>query len=270
MNKVKKGLKAIGLICRHPYLLNAVINDENVRKEEVIRNHGLQDGLPLVEIQSLFPDFSVKVTPYAYLSGATMPIDIALLRALAQRQQAHSYFEIGTWRGESVANMAQVVDHCTTFNLPEEDIMALTHDSRYAQLHAFFSKKLENVQHLYGNSQTFDFTPYYHQFDMVFVDGDHHYEAVKKDTETAFQLLKDDRSVIVWHDYAFDPETIRWNVFSAILDGTPADKRKHLYHISNTLCAVYIPEDLATSTLIPYDTPQKYFDVTIESHPCQP
>ncbi|MCR4964362.1 MAG: class I SAM-dependent methyltransferase [Bacteroidales bacterium] len=265
---IKKGLKALGLICKHPYLLNAVINDEGVRKEEVIRRYGLEAGLPMVEIHQLFSDFEETVSPYAYLSGATMPIDIALLRMLARRQQVSDYFEIGTWRGESVANMAAVVERCVTFNLPKEEIMKLTHDERYADLHGFFSNHLENVTQLYGNSQTFDFTSYHKSFDMVFIDGDHHYEAVKKDTETAFKMLRDEKSVIVWHDYALDPETVRWNVLLAILDGTPADKRKHLYHISNTLCAVYIPEDLSATSMIPYSVPQKFFDITIKSRFC--
>ncbi|MBR4135334.1 MAG: class I SAM-dependent methyltransferase [Bacteroidales bacterium] len=268
MNKLKKGLKALGLICKRPYLLNAVLNDEKVRKEEVVRRYGLSDGLPVVQIQSLFPDLAEKVSPYAYLSGATMPIDIALLRALARRQQVRDYFEIGTWRGESVANMAAVAEHCTTFNLPKEEILKLTHNERYADLHGFFSHHLPNVTQLYGDSQTFDFSPYHRSFDMVFVDGDHHYEAVKKDTETAFQMLRDDHSVIVWHDYGLDPETVRWNVLLAILDGTPADKRQFLYHISNTLCAVFIPEQLTAEPLAPYEVPEKYFDVTIEARSC--
>lgn len=35
-------------------------------------------------------------------------------------------------------------------------------------------------------------------YDMVFIDGDHSYEGVKKDTQRA---LKTDPKVIVWHDY---------------------------------------------------------------------
>ena len=85
-------------------------------------------------------------------------------------------------------------------------------------------------------------------------------------TETAFKLLKGERSIIVWHDYGLDPETIRWDVMGAILDGVPAEKRKHIYHISNTLCAVYLPDDFATHKLVPYETPQKYFEIEIKTH----
>lgn len=268
MNKLQKFAKAIGLICRHPYLLNLVLQDEDTSKEEVIHRHGFADGLPVIEINQLFPDFNETATPYAYLSGATMPIDIALLKALARKYQVQNYFEIGTWRGESVANVADVVPHCVTLNLPLKDIVELTHNQDYADLHCFFSKCLNNVQQIFGNSLDFDFSKHFGRYDMVFVDGDHHYEAVKKDTQTAFRLLKDDKSIIVWHDYALDPETIRWNVLSAILDGAPAEKRGHIYHISNTLCAVYLPGSFETKKLVPYETPAKYFEVNIHAHSC--
>lgn len=268
MNKIQKFTKAIGRIIRHPHLLNLVLQDENSNKEDVIRKYGLQDGLPVVGIDDLFSDFEETAKPYAYLSGATMPIDIALLRALAKRYEVKDYFEIGTWRGESVANLAEVANHCVTFNLPKEDIVKLTGNQQYADLHGFFSKDLRNVEQIYGNSQTFNFGPHLGQYDMVFVDGDHHYESVKKDTETAFRLLKGERSIIVWHDYGLDPETIRWDVMGAILDGAPAEKRNHIYHISNTLCAVYLPDDFPTHKLMPYETPHKYFEINIKSHNC--
>ena len=205
MNKIQKFTKAIERIIRHPYLLNLVLQDESSNKEDVIQKYGLADGLPMVEINEFFPDFHEVAKPYAYLSGATMPIDIALLRALAKRYAVKDYFEIGTWRGESVANLAEVAEHCVTFNLPKEDIIKLTGNQRYADLHSFFSNDLANVEQLYGDSQTFDFAPHFGKYDMVFEDGDHHYESVKKDTETAFKLLKGDRSIIVWHDYCLDP-----------------------------------------------------------------
>ena len=265
MNKIQKFTKAIGRIIRHPYLLNLVLQDESSNKEEVIRKYGLKDGLPLLEINKLFPDFHEIAKPYAYLSGATMPIDIALLRALAKKYKVQDYFEIGTWRGESVANLADVAEHCVTFNLPKENIIKLTDNKLYADLHSFFNKDLSNVEQLYGDSQTFDFAPHFSKYDMVFIDGDHHYESVKKDTETAFRLLKNDHSIIVWHDYALDPETIRWDVMAAILDGAPAEKRKHIYHVSNTLCAVYLPDDFPTHKLVPYEKPHKYFEIEIKS-----
>lgn len=263
--KIVKGFRALKLICKFPYLLNLVLENEDVFKRKVVKKYGLEDGLPLAHLEDLFPDFTETVSPYAYLSGATMPIDIAFLKMLARRQNAQSYFEIGTWRGESVANVASVVPRCVTLNLSKAEILAFNNDENYANAHAEFSKHLENVTHLQGNSLKYDFTEHLHQYDMVFIDGDHHNEVVKKDTQTAFELLRDDKSVIVWHDYGYDPETIRWSVLDAIWEGTPEEKRRHLYQVANTMCAVYLPEDLPTEKLTPHAWPKHYYEVSLRS-----
>jgi len=44
--------------------------------------------------------------------------------------------------------------------------------------------------------------------DMVFVDGDHSYESVKRDSEVARQSLRDGCGIIVWHDYGHKTGTI--------------------------------------------------------------
>ena len=264
MKKIAKALRALRLIAANPYLLNAVLNNESVKKKEVVDKYGLSQGLPVVDLETLFPDFEQQVSPYSYLSGMTLPIDLALLKALAQKYQVQSYFEIGTWRGESVANVASVVPQCTTFNLSKEEILALGGPQEYASLHGFFSEKLPNVTQLWGNSQTFDFSEHYGRYDLVFVDGDHHPEAVKKDTETAFKLLRNEQAIIVWHDYGSDTETVRWSVLSGILDGTPAEKRGHLYHVANTMCAIYLPQEVMSHPLMPYEKPHRYFDIDIK------
>ena len=55
MNKLHKFTKALGRIIRHPYLLNLVLQDEDSNKEDVIQKYGLADGLPVIEINELFP-----------------------------------------------------------------------------------------------------------------------------------------------------------------------------------------------------------------------
>ena len=57
------------------------------------------------------------------------------------------------------------------------------------------------ITQLYGDSATFDYTPYEGAMDFVFVDGSHSYEYVKSDTRTALKLLKPVGGVILWHDY---------------------------------------------------------------------
>ncbi len=266
MNKLFKLLKALGLILKQPSLLNILLDNSAVNKQEVIKSYNLPQGLKTVDINHLLPNFNETVEPFSYLDGGSTPIDLALLKGLAKSKKECMYFEIGTWRGESVANVANVAKHCTTLNLPDEDMLKMGLNRGYVALHRFFSKDLKNVTHLQGNSKEFDFASLNQKFDLIFIDGDHHYESVKTDTTNAFKLLKDQESIIVWHDYGNNPTDIRWDVFRGIMDGTPKDKRSCLYRVSNTLCAIYLPGSVESKYIVPFSPPDNYFSISIKAN----
>src|SRR6185295_321526 len=119
MKKLKKFFSAIKLIVRKPALLNLVLNDEDVNRQQVIAKYNLADGLLAVDILDLLPNLHETIDPFCSLDGGSPPLDIALLKGLARRKKDCEYFEIGTWRGESVANVAVVAKHCITLNLPD-------------------------------------------------------------------------------------------------------------------------------------------------------
>jgi hypothetical protein len=60
---------------------------------------------------------------------------------------------------------------------------------------------MEKICQLYGDSATFDFTPFF-GMDFIFIDGSHSYEYVLNDSRKAIQLLREGKGVILWHDYA--------------------------------------------------------------------
>jgi predicted O-methyltransferase YrrM len=265
MKKLQKLLKAILLIIRQPALLNKVLDDDDVNKQQVIKKYNLPKGLKTIEITHLLPDFNETVEPYCSLDGGSTPIDLALLKGLAKSKTDCMYFEIGTWRGESVANIASVAKHCVTLNLPDSEMLSMGLNKKYVDLHRFFSNNLKNVTHIQANSQTFDYTSLNQKFDLIFVDGDHHYESVKNDTINAFKLLRDNDSVIVWHDYGNNPDDIRWDVLRGILDGTPAEKQSNVYRVSNTLCAIYTAKPITAEYPAPFSKPNKFFSIAIKA-----
>ena len=264
MDKIRKLFQALALILSRPWLLNEIIHHSSVYRKRAIKEYNLENGLPSVDIMKLFPAFNETVDPYAFLEGGSLLTDIALLKALAKKYSVENYLEIGTWRGESVANVASVVKNCYTINLPDETILELSDNERYVQSHRFFSEKLPNVKHIAANSHDFDFSSLNTVFDMVFIDGDHHYNAVRKDTETVFKIIDPARSIIVWHDCMTSPENVRWEVLMGILDGCPAEKQKYIYHVSNTLCAVYFGKEMESEVLLPYRLPDKKFTIEIK------
>ena len=263
MSKIKKLFKAFSLIIQRPSLLNKVLDDETVNQNEVISKYNLKNGLPTIDLLDLCPDFDETLNPYSFLEGCSPTIDIALLKALAKQYEHCDYLEIGTWRGESVANISSVAKHCVTINLPDEEMIQMGLDPKYVDLHRYFSNGIKNITHISANSKTFDFTTLNQKFDLIFIDGDHHYESVLNDAQKTFPLLKNENSVIVWHDYGNNAEDIRWDVLKGILDGTPADKRKNLYRISNTLCAIYTTRIVKSSFAAYPSTPNKNFEVRI-------
>jgi len=241
MDKFYKALIGLWQIIKNPWLLNHVLDEEGTWRKKVVRRHGFATGLPLLELTHLFPGFSETVSPFSFLDGGCIPTDLALLRGLARKYQVDDYLEIGTWRGESVANLAPLVKQAVTVNLPDAEMRAMGMDEDYIASHRFFSRGIDNVHHVQANSLTFDFTTLDRQFGLIFVDGDHHYEAVRSDSTRVLQVLKPG-GIIVWHDYARNPEQVRWSVLAGILDGLPKELHSHLYHVSNTMCAVLLPE----------------------------
>ena len=265
MKKIRKTIKGLLEIIKNPWLLNNVLSDDTVWCRYITKKHKINYGLPLLDINQVCHNFSENLECFAFLDGGSLPTDIALLKSLSKRFDKCKYFEIGTWRGESVINVAENAEECYTLNLSKSEMLSQGLSERYADLHGFFSKDKENIKHLTGNSLTFDFQSLNKKFDLIFIDGNHHYDYVKNDTEKIFKHLIHDDSIIVWHDYAYTPEKLRPEIFAAILDGTPPEYKKHLYHVSNTMCAIFIREDFHTKEFETPIIPNKTFKVKIES-----
>lgn len=250
------------MLVRDPRCLVKVFDEETEKKDYVITRYGYEYGLPTIDLLDLFSNFEETVEPYSVLDGTSLPIDLALLKALARKYDHCRYLEIGTWRGESVANVAGIADECVSIDLPEEEMRQLGRSNKFIANIRFFSKSFKNIRCINHDSHTFDFLTL-GKFDLIFIDGDHSYESVKIDTQNAFKSLRDSNSVIVWHDYGFSPEKIRWSVLAGILDGCPEEERNNLYHISNTLCAIYINGKFKTTFVTFPQTPNKSFTIKI-------
>lgn len=233
------------------------------RKEYVVKKYGLNKGLKEVDLLDLFPGFNETVEPFSHLYGTSLPIDLAILKQFAKRYSDCAYMEIGSWRGESLANLAPVCKRCVSISLSDDEMRGIGLSEDVIKMQRFYSKKFSNVEHFTGDSTKFDFSKI-GTFDVIFVDGDHRYEAVKSDSENAFRLLKNEQSIIIWHDYTEQYEHINWEVFAGILDGSPKDKHGRIYHISNSLCAVYLPFDIASKQQTYPAYPDKTFSISIK------
>lgn len=264
MTKIKKIIDFAGILLENPSLINITLNENSVLQKKFKQKYGNFVALPQIEIKDLAHNDVSSVESFL-MDGSSLITDLQLLATLAAREDVNSYFEIGTWRGESVYNVAKQIQDCTTMNLSKLEMKEMGWDSRYAEQHGILSTKNSEILHLEGNTKAFDFASLNKKYDLIFIDGDHSYDMVLNDTKKVFKHLLHENSIVVWHDYAYSPQKIRYEVFHAILDGTGKENHQYLYHVKNTLCGVFYRGDIDTTIFDDMEVPGKIYHNTIIS-----
>ncbi len=243
--------KKLGLKILFQNPLAVIMEGIRVREQGYFKNKLTSEynitQLPTINILELFQDLNEEIDSYSFLSGTSLITDLVLLKSLAKKYDECAYLEIGSWRGESLVNVSNITRDCTSLTLSADEMRELNFGEDFIKVHGVFSNHLDTIKRIGANSHTYDFNQLNKKFDLIFVDGDHSYKGVLNDTKKVFPLRKNENSIIVWHDYGFHTENTRYTTLKAILDGVPKEKHKNLYHVSNTICAVYI-ENLELST----------------------
>lgn len=266
MVKINKFLSFIRIILKNPSLVNLILNSRIEAENKFKKYYPDITALPQTDIKDLGGEIVENVESFL-LDGSSLITDLQLLATIAARKNINSYLEIGTWRGESVHNVAKQIDDCTTINLSKKEMQDMGWNLKYAEQHGILSNKNPKILHLEANTKTFDFGSLNKKYDLIFIDGDHSYEMVLNDTKKVFQHLIHDNSIVVWHDYAYNPQNIRYEVFRAILDGTGKENHPYLYHPKNTMCAIFIKEKVHPSVFDEMDIPERLFHIGIKEQP---
>jgi predicted O-methyltransferase YrrM len=262
--KIAKALKALSLIIRKPVLLNRVLSEPDIWKRHVISKYNLPSGLPVVEPEQIIGQSEITIEPVTFLDGGCLPTDIALLKGIAEGIKDCRYFEIGTWRGESAACVSGSAKECFTLCLTDEEMEKRGIDKKTIEMHGMFIKDRTNVTMLRGDSRTFDFASLDNKFDLIFIDGDHHYDFVLEDTKNILKYVVHENSIVVWHDYGNTPEDIRFEVLAAILDSTAEELHSRIYHVGHTKCAILANRPLDSKKPVFPVLPDYYFEVRLK------
>ncbi len=233
-------------------------------KKLLLEKYGIE-RLPTININDMFGGVNDKLDVCVFLDGGSSVMDLLLLKLLAKRKPGINYLEIGTWRGESLSNVAPFVDKCTTINLPKEDLLAFGKSEDFVKAHGSLSKNNDNVRPVFMNSLKLDFADLEEKYDLIFVDGNHSYDGILNDSKKVFDVRRDPDSVIVWHDYGYSPQSVRHSTLLAILDGVPRELHGNLYHVSNTLCAIYMENADHPTTMTRFPgKPVDRFEVSVK------
>jgi predicted O-methyltransferase YrrM len=179
--------------------------------------------------------------------GVYNPVDELAYLALLTRQAAPDrIFEIGTYRGRTALNFAlNSPESCKihTLDLPPQERSRAQGATNEADALIIASSETgvdyrgkpgaEKIHQLYGDSLRFDFSPYLGRMDIAFVDGAHHYDAVKSDTNNALRMVRPGGWVI-WHDFACYGDYN--DVTRAVLDLLPGNQ---IVQIADSQLACY-------------------------------
>ena len=179
-------------------------------------------------------------------------LESVALSYVVRAAEPRTVFEIGTFDGFSTYHLAKNSGKNTkiyTLNLPVEQGAAESFSpyslieyrgdsSTHAELRdrglGSIYKATDaayKVAQLFGDSLTYDYTPFLGQVDLIFIDGGHSYRHVTSDTDNALRMVSD-RGIIVWHDFNTQHRDI--HRFLRRLG-----RRKKLYHIIDTRLVLY-------------------------------
>ena len=125
-------------------------------------------------------------------------VGLSYLVNIGQALGVENAFEIGTYNGLTAFTLARNLPKAKfhTLDLPEGEapILRLFPGD---QGHLDYSPKRcfegtpeqSRIRQYFGDSATFDFSPFAHSCGLVYVDGAHSFEYVEKDTATALDLV---------------------------------------------------------------------------------
>lgn len=248
IHTIKRTTEALIAILTNPKNLYYVLNNEDYFQNKVVKEFKIErSNIKTISFSDLQISFPQELSIYSYLGGTSSPTDLILLKGLARRFDKCNYFEIGTWRGESIANLEKVTHQRATLNLAADDLNRLGYDAHHIEALNHYIKDDHTIKKLLGNSQTYDFSSIHEKYDLIFIDGDHRWSSVQKDTENVFNHLIHDKSIIVWHDLMKNFSTIWWEVLYGILKGLSTPSRSKIYHVRNTNCLVYLPFEITAN-----------------------
>jgi len=169
-----------------------------------------------------------------------------LIAALARGLQAGTFFEIGTNRGRTSWTVArnnpelQVYTLDVPLSASSADVaLKLGSDDHHyfrpgaACGEAFLdTPEAPRISQLWGDSATFDFSPYAGAIDLIYIDGAHTYEYVQSDSKNALAMLSP-TGAIVWDDYGSHP-----GVYQFVTELAPT-LDEPVYHVFGTRMAIY-------------------------------
>lgn len=191
--------------------------------------------LEIVSLSSFFENFdeaAVTITQVPKGEYSTPFADVIMLLKIIVCSRARRLLEIGSFRGYTALLFAQ---HTSD----EARIVTVDRfaDHGEAYRNSPYAAKIKRRVGEMSDSLFVDDKP--GEYDLIFIDADHHLPGVKRDSELSFPLIAEN-GFVVWHDYA------NWGYFNGE-NGVPeylaelADTGLPIARIAGTDLAIHSP-----------------------------
>jgi hypothetical protein len=171
--------------------------------------HANRLRLPLVDVTGLFDcteDVQIRLSRLPRGRWSSPIADVVALCELATRAKPRRVLEVGSFRGYTAHGIASHLE-------PDSSLVTVDayddHGEAYrgTPVEAMIDRRVGEVSSgLFSPDET-------GSYDLIFLDADHRYDAVKHDTEIVMPLLAPG-GWFVWHDYA------NWGFYSGA-NGVP-------------------------------------------------
>jgi predicted O-methyltransferase YrrM len=168
------------------------------------------------------------------------PFEQYALAAIGKVRRPRRIFEIGTYDGGTALLLARNAPDAQvlTLDLSPECAAAATVKGEVSNAatgvgYRFWgTEEATRITQLFGDSRTFDFSPWYGTIDMVLVDGGHELAAASADTRNAVRMMSSS-GVIAWDDYHSG-----WPAVVQAVDETGLP----IFHLAATDLAIHDPQ----------------------------
>jgi len=212
---------------------------------------------------------SMQIEDITFLNGGSLVTDYFLLKALMKKFNLENYLEIGTWTGESIMTVYPIAKKCFSISLPDNDQILvngfnqLCNKSNFSR---YFSKDKSKIVSFYENSLYFDYSKIQEKIDLIFIDGDHSFDAIYKDTINVFNHVGYDDTIVVWHDFRDGSNQLITSSYNAVRKALPERYHDNLFSVDTSISGVYLPEKYKKKVVLDEDRDELFsYRVTLEA-----
>lgn len=196
-------------------------------------------------------DQDIRLLASGWSAGGMPPQDLYALMRIVRWIEPANIFEIGTFKGITTTHLAlNSLAQIYTLDMPREmaagtndytdgDLNLLQPRGEIGMTYRAFTQA-SRIRQLYGDSRSFDYTPYRGRMDLVLVDGCHVYDGVLQDSKNAFDMLSPN-GAIVWHDFA--------NLYDVTCAVKSLAGEHAIFHLEGTWLAIHVRRPVEPSAM---------------------